>query len=251
MICVIPSRYAAERLPGKPLVQIMGRPMIQWVYESACAVEAFDEVLVATDDDRIKEAVESFGGTAVMTSKDCPSGSDRVMAALEGRGADIIVNVQGDEPAMPVATIETALYALLDHDDADVGTACIAIKDRERFRDPNVVKVARAADGKALYFSRSPIPFVGRIPLAELEKPYFVYGYKHIGIYTYRRKALEAFVHMSPTPLERIERLEQLRFMEAGYRIYCGETTSDSAGVDTPNDIPRAEEALRAMGRGV
>ena len=249
IICVIPSRYGAERLPGKPLIKILGRRMIHWVYEAARQVQAFDEVLVATDDDRIVQAVEAFGGKAVLTPKDCPSGSDRVMAAVQDRHADILVNVQGDEPAMSVETIETALYSLLHDDKADVGTACISIVERERFEDPNVVKVARAADGRCLYFSRSPIPHAGRIPPEEMQKPGFVFGYKHIGIYVYRRPALEAFVRMSPTPLERTERLEQLRFMEAGYKIVCGETTKDSIGVDTVADIPRAEAMLREQGR--
>jgi len=247
IVAVIPSRYGAQRLPGKPLIKLLGKPMIQWVYEAAKAVPEFDEVLVATDDDRIREAVEGFGGTAVMTPESCVSGTDRVREAVVGRTADIVVNVQGDEPGMHPDTIRTAVLPLLEKKWPDVSTACLPIHDREEFEAVHVVKVVRADNDRALYFSRSPIPSLGRVEESEYNADGYLFGYKHLGLYVYRREALESFVRFPPSPLELREKLEQLRFMEFGASIACPVTQHDSIGVDVEADIPKAEELLRRV----
>lgn len=247
IVAVIPSRYGAERLPGKPLVKLLGKPMIQWVHEAALRVEGVDEVLVATDDDRIREVVEGFGGTAVMTPPSCVSGTDRVREAVQGRHADIVINIQGDEPGMHPDTIRTALEPLIEKKWPDVSTACIPIHDRAEFEAPHVVKVVRGDGDRALYFSRAPMPSLARVPDEESAAEGYLYGYKHLGLYVYRRESLEAFVRFPPSPLELRERLEQLRFMEFGASIACPVTNHDSIGVDVEADIPKAEALLRAL----
>lgn len=251
VLCVIPARYGAQRFPGKPLADLLGKPLIQWVWEAARKIQGVDEVLVATDDDRIRRAVEGFGGAVAMTPASCPSGSDRIAAALAGRDCAAIVNVQGDEPLMHAGTVARALRALLDDPDCAVATACVPIRDRETFERPSVVKVVRGRDDVALYFSRSPIPSPVRLDSKEIAVPGFIWGYKHLGIYVYRPEALRAFVAMPRSPLETIESLEQLRFLEAGYRIRCVESPFDSAGVDTPDDLDRVADLIRSgAGRG-
>ncbi len=247
VVCVIPARYASQRLPGKPLVSLLGRPMIEWVWRAAGAVPEIHEVLVATDDERIRDAVEAFGGTVAMTPPECPSGTDRIAAALKGRKADIVVNVQGDEPGMQAESIRRALKPLLENPRFDVGTACVPIVTREQFEAPHVVKVVRGAGDVALYFSRSPVPSLARADPGEYRDGETVYGYKHLGLYVYRRESLEAFVRLEPSPLEVREKLEQLRFLEVGATIVCPETSMDSIGVDVEEDVPRAEAMLRAL----
>ena len=247
IVCVIPSRYGAQRLPGKPLVKLLGKPMIQWVYEAASAVEEIDEVHIATDDDRIREAAEAFDASVIMTPPECPSGTDRIREALSGRKGDVVVNVQGDEPGMRPETIRTALMPLLEDRRADVSTACLPIYDRATFLSPHAVKVVRGGGDEALYFSRAPIPSLARVPDEETNAEGYLFGYKHLGLYVYRREALEAFVKFDQTDLELRERLEQLRFMEIGARILCPVTEHDSIGVDTESDIPKAEELLRKI----
>jgi 3-deoxy-manno-octulosonate cytidylyltransferase (CMP-KDO synthetase) len=249
VVCVIPSRFPAQRFPGKPLALLLGKPMVQWVYEAAAGARGIDEVLVATDDDRIRAAVEGFGGSVIMTPPELPSGTDRIAFAMRGIDADIVVNVQGDEPGMSAATVQTALDALLATPDAHVGTACTPLHCVETFRQPHVVKVVRGDRDIALYFSREPIPSLARAEGADLE-PGALVGYKHLGLYVYRREALEAFPRMPPSKLELREKLEQLRFMEAGFRIVCPVTPFDSIGVDLPEDVAKAEELLRKLGRG-
>ncbi|MBI5153615.1 3-deoxy-manno-octulosonate cytidylyltransferase [Candidatus Poribacteria bacterium] len=245
IVCVIPARYGAQRLPGKPLAKLLGKPMVQWVAEAAGRVSGVHEVLVATDDDRIRAAVEAFGGTVVMTPAECPSGTDRIQHALRGREADIVINVQGDEPGMNAATIRSALDGLLNDAGAHVGTACIPMTSRTEFEQPHNVKVVRGGGARALYFSRSPIPSPARAEPELTSVPDYVWGYKHLGLYVYRRDALEQFVKLPQSRLEKIEKLEQLRFLEAGYSIVCPGTEFDSIGVDIEADIPRAEELLR------
>lgn len=245
VVCVIPSRYGAQRLPGKPLIELCGKPMIEWVYKAAQGVDRIDELFVATDDERIADTVKGFGGEVIMTSPDCVSGTDRIAEAMKGRKGDVIVNVQGDEPGMTSSTIMTALQALLDAPKADVSTACLPIYDADTFNNPNAVKVVRAANDVALYFSRSPIPSMARVETPEPEGG--LYGYKHLGLYVYRREALEAFVKLDPTALELRERLEQLRFQEIGAQIVCPITEFDSIGVDTKEDVPNAEKLLRKV----
>jgi len=234
ILAVIPARYASSRLPGKPLVQIDGRPMVQWVYEAAGRVPSVERVVVATDDERVTKAVEGFGGEAVMTSPAHPSGTDRVAEAVRRIGAEIVVNIQGDEPLIDPHVVEQALQPLLAEEAVVMSTLCTRLKDEGQWRDPNVVKVVRAANGDALYFSRAPIPHP-----REATFPAGCPVYKHLGLYAYRGDFLERLTELPPSPLEQVERLEQLRVLEAGYRIRVVETVHDSIGVDTPDDLER------------
>ena len=239
---VIPSRYASVRLPGKPLVAIAGKPLVQWVWEAARRATTLDEVHVATDDERIAEAVRGFGGSAIMTSPECPSGTDRIASALAGREADIVVNIQGDEPMMNPATVDACVCALTEDPEAAVSTAMVPILDEADYRSPNVVKVVCDSRGYALYFSRAPIPDVSRVAAAgRCGAPCAM---KHLGLYVYRREALEALVKMPASRYEQLEKLEQLRFLEAGYRIRMIEADHDSVGVDTAEDVRAAEAVL-------
>lgn len=243
-VCVIPARYGSSRLPAKPLVPLNGRPLIQWVCERALRIPVFDEVLVATDNEIIADAVRQCGVTAIMTDPALPSGSDRIHAALAGREGDIIVNLQGDEPVMPVEAVQLAHSALLSRAWADVATACVPIMKWRDFDSAQIVKVVRGSEERALYFSRSPIPSLARRDVETLGETE-PFGYKHLGLYLYHRAALGRFVSMPPSPLEKIEALEQLRMLEAGMAITCVESPRDSIGVDVEDDIARAEAALR------
>ncbi len=238
--CIIPARYASTRLPGKPLADLCGKPLIQWVYERAVAAEKVQSTLVATDDMRIYDAVVSFGGKAVLTRGEYTSGTERIADAVREIECDAVVNLQGDEPMMNPATIDLAIGALESDDNCDVSTAMVKITDETEYLSPNVVKVVCVADGRALYFSRSPIP--SRARANDQPELTAFFGFKHLGLYVYRKEALLAFPKLKPSPLERIEQLEQLRFLEKGYTIKVVETPYDSIGVDTPEDL----EALRA-----
>ncbi len=234
---VIPSRYASSRFPGKPLALLAGRPMVRHVYEKAAASTA-DFVLVATDDDRIFQAVTAFGGRAVMTSADHPSGTDRIAEAVRncGESVDIVINVQGDEPLIPTSVIDE-LIALMRRDPS-IEMATVAVPgDRETMTENNV-KVVFGSDGYALYFSRAMIPFLRSG--GESVTPYL-----HWGIYAYRRTALEKFVALPPGRLENCEKLEQLRALENGIRIYVHTSNLTSIGIDTPADLEAAERKLR------
>lgn len=235
MIAVIPSRYASTRLPGKPLVDICGKPMVQHVYERVRRVSLFDEVLVATDDERIANAVEAFGGEACMTSPDCPSGSDRLIEVAKSHPADVYVNVQGDEPLVEPASIEKLARAMLDDPSLQMGTLCYPIS-AEQAQNPNLVKVVRAHNGNALYFSRSPIPF----PRSGGIAPQY---FGHLGMYAYRREFLMNFGSLPYSPLENTEKLEQLRVLQAGIAIRVLEVEATGPGVDTPEDL----EAVRRI----
>ena len=235
MIAVIPSRYASTRLPGKPLVDICGKPMVQHVYERVRRVSLFDEVLVATDDERILNAVEAFGGAACMTSPDCPSGSDRLIEVAKSHPADVYVNVQGDEPLVEPASIEKLARAMLDDPSLQMGTLCYPIS-AEQAQNPNLVKVVRAHNGNALYFSRSPIPF----PRSGGIAPQY---FGHLGMYAYRREFLMNFGNLPYSPLENTEKLEQLRVLQAGIAIRVLEVEATGPGVDTPEDL----EAVRRI----
>lgn len=235
MIAVIPSRYASTRLPGKPLVDICGKPMVQHVYERVRRVSLFDEVLVATDDERIANVVEAFGGAACMTSPDCPSGSDRLIEVAKSHPADVYVNVQGDEPLVEPASIEKLARAMLDDPSLQMGTLCYPIS-AEQAQNPNLVKVVRAHNGNALYFSRSPIPF----PRSGGIAPQY---FGHLGMYAYRREFLMNFGSLPYSPLENTEKLEQLRVLQAGIAIRVLEVEATGPGVDTPEDL----EAVRRI----
>jgi 3-deoxy-manno-octulosonate cytidylyltransferase (CMP-KDO synthetase) len=244
VIGVIPSRYASVRLPAKPLVKIGGKMLVQWVWEAASAAKTLSEVLVATDDERIADAVRAFGGTVAMTSPECPSGTDRIAQAVARGDAGIVVNIQGDEPLMSPDNIDACVNALIADPRASVSTPMVALRSESDYRAIHVVKVVSDAAGYALYFSRAPIPDRSRAGDADSE-PGASLAMKHLGLYVYRREALEAFVRMPPSRYERLEKLEQLRFLEAGHRIRMVEVADDSIGVDTPDDV-RAVEAVLA-----
>lgn len=247
-VAVIPARYSSTRLPGKALLPLDGKPLVQHVWEKTVACDAVDEVLVATDDARIAEAVAAFGGRAVMTSPGCPSGTDRVAEAVRGIDADVVVNVQGDEPRISPLTIKLAASALLDPDEpAHVSTACVRILRTDQWADPNCVKVVRDICGYALYFSRFPIPFIraagitlnGYTSRLACEWATVAPVFKHVGIYAYRKPFLERLVLLPESALEKAEKLEQLRILENGYRIRVVEVEEDSVGVDTEEDYQR------------
>lgn len=242
-IGIIPARYAAVRFPGKALAEIAGKPMIQHVYERARQVALFSDVLVATDDARIFDAVQQFGGSARMTSSEHRSGTDRIAEVAREFDADIVVNVQGDEPLIQPAMIAEAMQPLLDDEDAAIGTLKHAISAPEELFDPNVVKVVTDQRGRALYFSRSPLPHVKE---QDMRGAGFQPGrfFRHVGLYAFRRDALFRFIELPQTPLEQLEGLEQLRALEHGYPIAVAETTHASIGVDTPEDV---EKVLNIM----
>jgi 3-deoxy-manno-octulosonate cytidylyltransferase (CMP-KDO synthetase) len=239
VLALIPARYASTRLPGKPLVEIAGKAMIQHVYERVLASRSVDRVIVATDDDRIARYVSDFGGKAVMTASDHISGTDRIAAAAAEIGeAEIILNVQGDEP-MVESTMLDALLDGLDQTDCDCATPVSRITTARELFDTNVVKVVLRKDFSPLYFSRSPIPCVrDREPEEWVGQYQF---YRHIGIYAYRAEALRRFVESPPSPLERAEQLEQLRMLDLGMSMLCVETEYSGHAVDTPEDVMHVE----------
>jgi len=232
----IPARFASTRLNGKALAQIGGKPMVQWVYERASRSGLVSEVTVATDDERILKAVEGFGGRAVMTSPAHASGTDRVAEAARGSKADIIVNLQGDEPLIEPEAIDQAVRPLIEDPGLLMCTLKTPITDEEEYRDPNVVKVVTDSEGFALYFSRSPIPYSKR-PFSKAGS--FSRPFKHIGLYVFRRDFLFRFSELPPTPLGETEGLEQLRALENGFKIKVVETAYNPVSVDTPEDLER------------
>jgi 3-deoxy-manno-octulosonate cytidylyltransferase (CMP-KDO synthetase) len=232
---VIPARYASSRFPGKALALIAGKTMLQHVWERASQARYLSGVVIATDDERIRAAAEKFSAKVVMTRADHPSGTDRVAEAASASNAQIIVNIQGDEPMIDPAAIDAAVLGILEDEDAPMGTLKTRIFREADVHDPNVVKVVTDARENALYFSRSPIPLV-REPGDKAAH------YKHIGLYVYRRDFLLAYPDLPAGPLERAERLEQLRALENGFKIRVVETDYDSVGVDTPEDWERIAE---------
>jgi len=239
---VIPARYASTRFPGKPLADLNGKPMIQWVCEGAARCSLIGQVIVATDDARIAAAVTAFGGTAVMTRADHPTGTDRLAEVGAGVDSELIVNVQGDEPLIAPAMIEQAVAACTADAALPMATVRRRIDDPAEFLNPNVVKVVVDRDEHALYFSRAPIAYVRNAP------DHFdgSVAFKHIGLYVYRRDALLHLASLPPTALERAEALEQLRALEHGIRIRAVATTEDSVGVDTPEDLERVRRLVAA-----
>jgi len=233
---IIPARYGSTRFPGKPLALLAGKPMVQWVYERASQAELLSEVIVATDDQRIFDAVKNFGGRVVMTRSDHPSGSDRIAEVAAESDAEIIVNIQGDEPLIEPAAIDLGVKILLDHPAAQVGTLVCPIRNAADLRNPNIVKVALAQDHTALYFSRSPIPFSrdARVDTEWLQQHTY---FKHIGLYIFRRDLLLQFVKWPMGVLERVESLEQLRLLEHGVKIHVAVTAYEARSVDTPEEL--------------
>lgn len=239
-LCVIPARYASTRLPGKPLADICGKPMICRVWERARRAEKPERVIVATDDQRIYDAVRKDGGEAMLTRADHPTGTDRLAEVAQAHGAvDLIVNVQGDEPLIEPSVIDE-LIALFDADEnLQMATVMTRMEDEEEQKNPNNVKVVVDKLGYALYFSRSLLPYP-RAAAAPV--------YKHIGIYAYRRDFLLHYARLAPTPLEKAESLEQLRALENGYGIRVLETASRFIGVDTPEDLALVNRLYRERG---
>jgi len=239
VVGIIPARYASTRFEGKPLADLAGKPMIQHVYERSRRASCLDDLLVATDDERIFQAVRSFGGKAVMTRPDHATGTDRLAEVCENLDADIVVNVQGDEPLIEPAAIEQAAQPLIADASIVMGTLMNDIASEEELLNPNVVKVVVDEDGFALYFSRSPIPYPR--PGTWGQATY----YRHIGLYVYRREFLMTYARLPQTPLEKQEKLEQLRALEHGYRIRVVLTEHLCIGVDTPEDLERVRALLR------
>lgn len=246
---IIPARYASTRFPGKPLAMLGGKPVIQRVYEQAVSV--LGEAYVATDDDRIFQAVEGFGGRAVMTRTDHKSGTDRIEEAIEkieewetGNEERVIINIQGDEPFIQRSQIET-LCGLFDAPETQIGTLGKRFDNMEAVQNANSPKIVCDVNGFALFFSRSVIPFVrGQEPSEWLSHFPFL---KHLGIYAYRREVLAEITKLPQSPLEIAESLEQLRWLQNGYRIRVGETNVETVGIDTPEDLKRAEAFLKEI----
>ena len=236
---VIPARYGSVRLPGKALAKICGKPMIQHVWEGAKKAARLDRLIVATDDRRIADAVKSFGGEAVMTAPELPSGTDRVWAAAKGTPADIILNIQGDEPMLQPALVDQLVKAMVEEPAAGMATPRRAMKTADGYTQRSVVKVVTDEKGWALYFSRSPLPACK----ADHQVPSV--WYKHLGFYAYRRAVLEQFVQWPPSSLELTEGLEQLRALEHGVRIKLIDSPQDTVAVDTAEDLERVEKILK------
>lgn len=247
VVAIIPARYGSTRLPGKPLASIGGKPMIQHVYESASKARVLDRVLVATDDRRIAAAVKKFGGEAVLTSKHHTSGTDRLAEVARTIRADLLVNVQGDLPFIHADTITRAVRPLRRDRRIQMGTVCNPIYDEDEWRNPNIVKVLMDRAGFALYFTRSPVPYVRDASIAlGSDAKRRLWGYRHLGLYVYRRQFLLKFARLRPTPLEQIESLEQLRAMAYGYRIHVALVDEQSVEVDTAEDLKRATDYLNS-----
>ena len=245
-IAVIPARWGSTRLPGKALAHIAGRPMIQHVWERAQQAREVDEVWIATDDARIADVANAFGARVAMTAPSHPSGTDRVEEVARDTAADVVVNVQGDEPQLDPAQVDLVVSTLLtaaDGEVADVATLAFPISSAEQLADPGLVKVVTDRRGRALYFSRAPIPYdrgSGGGLVAEHRG--------HVGIYAFRREALARFVRLPRGPLESLESLEQLRFLENGIPIAVGHTSHRTVGVDTPEDLERVRAEIGRAG---
>lgn len=230
-IGIIPARYGARRFPGKPLAKILGKPMIQWVYERSTSSNALQKVIIATDDERIQNAARSFGAETILTSSHHPSGTDRVAEIARQLNVPVIVNIQGDEPLIRGEMITSLVNALQD-DTAAMATLAVKSRDDRLLKDENTVKVVFDKEEFALYFSRSPIPY---------NSDHF---WIHIGIYGYQREFLLEFSKLKPTYLENIEKLEQLRALEYGYNIKIIESAHPTLSVDVPGDISKIENIL-------
>jgi len=254
VVAIIPARYGSTRLPGKPLARIGGKPMIQHVYESTAKAKGLDRVLVATDDRRVEETVRGFGGEVLMTAKHHASGTDRLAEVARKIKADWFVNVQGDLPFIQSDTIMRAVRPMRRDRSIPMGTVGTPIFDEAEWRDPNIVKVLTDRKGFALYFSRSPIPYV-RNGVVDLNGNRLMrgskrrlWGSRHIGLYVYRRDFLLKFARLRPTALEQIESLEQLRALAYGHRIFVAIADERSVEVDTPEDLAKAENYLKQRG---
>lgn len=236
-LVVIPARYGSTRFEGKVLAPLKGRMVVEWCHRAAVAA-AIGPVVVATEDARVARAVAAFGGRAVMTSARCVSGTDRVFEAAKRFDCRFILNLQGDEPLIKSSTLKAVAGLLRGRTGAAMSTAVVALRESSRAHDPNLVKAVVAQDGRALYFSRAPIPF----PRGKAPARYF----QHIGIYGFTRSALARFVRLPPSPLEKTESLEQLRALEDGMPIYAAVVADRTVAIDTPEDLLRANKVLNA-----
>lgn len=247
-VAIIPARYASSRFPGKALADIAGKPMIQHTYERVRQAVLVSRILVATDDDRIAQTVERFGGEAVMTSPAHPTGTDRLAEVAARVTDELIVNVQGDEPLIHPEMIDTVIRVLGEEPDVPMSTLKIRITTPDDIFNPAITKVVTDLNGYALYFSKGPIPFCrnewGDFVRQGASLPDFVPPHVacHVGLYAYRRDFLLRYATLPPTPLEQLERLEQLRVLEHGYRIKVADTVHTSIGVDTPEDLEKARQ---------
>jgi 3-deoxy-manno-octulosonate cytidylyltransferase (CMP-KDO synthetase) len=240
VVVVIPARYGSTRLPGKPLVSIAGKPMIQRVFERAKLAQCVNQVIVATDDERIVKAVEAFGGEARMTRSDHRTGTERVAEVAAHVEGDVFVNVQGDEPLLDPAAVDAVVASLLEDPPASIATVATPIKTPADIMDPNVVKTVLDFEGNAIYFSRAPIPWVRDTGSKVLAR-----HLKHLGLYVFDREALLEYPTLPPGELERIEQLEQLRWLENGWKIRVAEVEHDAVSVDVPEDVARVEKLLQ------
>lgn len=242
-VVVIPARYGSTRLPGKPLLSLAGKPMIQWVYERASEISPQIEILVATDDQRIADVVRGFGGTAVLTPESIATGSERVGYAVSDMDAEIVVNLQGDEPLISPEAVATALKQMQDDATIKIATLGTTLKTKEEWLNPSVVKVLVDENGDAIYFSRAAIPF-------HRDDDFSPYAglMRHLGVYLYQKSFLMDYLSWPESPLEKREKLEQLRILEKGYRIRVVPTEAFSPGVDTPDDINIVESLLKERG---
>ncbi|MCS7187103.1 MAG: 3-deoxy-manno-octulosonate cytidylyltransferase [Armatimonadetes bacterium] len=254
VVGVIPARFASTRFPGKVLALLWGKPIVQHVYERCKQAKTLSDVIVATDDERVKATVESFGGKCVMTSPEHPSGTDRIAEVARQLDCDVVVNIQGDEPLIAPEAIDAAVQPFFADPTLKMTTLATPIVDESEYINPNVVKVVVDRDGFALYFSRSPLPFfrpkgkMAETPQFDLPEDALVRPLRHIGLYAYRREFLLQFAQWSPTDLERTEGLEQLRALEHGIRIKVVMTPYRSIGVDTPEDLERLERSCQPVG---
>jgi 3-deoxy-manno-octulosonate cytidylyltransferase (CMP-KDO synthetase) len=240
VLAVVPVRMAAARFPGKPLANLGGRPLVQWVYEAASRCPAFDQVVVATDDEELASRVRQFGGAVELTRSDHPSGTDRVAEVAQRHpGAEVVVNVQGDQPFASTEMLTTLVEPYTSGEAPAMATLARPFSGPREHADPNVVKVVLDARGYALYFSRSPIPYSADGSGG---------GYHHLGLYAFRRDALLEFPQLEPTPLERHERLEQLRALEHGVPIKVGLVEEPVLEINTPEDLERARRQVAAAG---
>jgi len=242
LVIVIPARYGSTRLPAKPLVPLAGKPMIQRVYERAKLAKSAGRVIVATDDERILKAVQDFGGEARMTRTDHRTGTERIAEVAAHVQGEVFVNVQGDEPLLDPAAVDAAVVALLEEPAAAISTVAVPIRTPADIMDPNVVKTVLDFDDNALYFSRAPIPWV-RDSAHKIHARHL----KHLGLYVFQRDALLEYPTLPQGELERLEQLEQLRWLENGWKIRVAEVEHDAVSVDVPEDVARAERLLQEM----
>ena len=240
---IIPARYASKRLPGKPLLRHTGKYLIQHVYEQACRSRRAYEVIIATDDPRIVAAVHSFGGEVVLTQRQHASGTDRVAEVAKTLDADVIINLQGDEPLIEPEALDHLAHILENDPNADMATLAVPLRSQEQYLNPNCVKVVCDRRGRAMYFSRSPIPYVrDGDPEFSTDPAYFL---QHLGIYAYRRPVLLRLAASPPEPFEKLESLEQLRALAMGYRLHVGIVQQTAIGVDTREDYERFVDTYR------